>query len=319
MYKPITHNFRYHNGVPLPAAHRFRPMFDFGYVALDILYAYTEDSGTYTMVARNELGEVSTSVELNVQGQKSLYLDAQHPEGFDRIQELEQPKQFGLAEIADRGCDNPAKLLGELQNIELNENDDIHFDLKLTPVHDPTMVVEWFVNGHPLLTGSRVRTTYDFGFITLDIKGVIPEDSGEYVIRARNALGEDSKQCQVTIHGKDAVISGTQHEESVAKIQYLESLDKYGRPEVEEAGPTQGPSFVQGLPGDLGEIEEGAPLHLECKVEPVADNTLQVYWLRNGNPLPHGKENSGCERDTIFFGSTSPNDPGQRKDERQKL
>uniref|UniRef100_A0A914DC75 Ig-like domain-containing protein n=1 Tax=Acrobeloides nanus TaxID=290746 RepID=A0A914DC75_9BILA len=29
------------------------------------------------------------------------------------------------------------------------------------------------------------------------------------------------------------------------------------------------------------------PLHLECKVEPVADNTLQVYWLRNGNPLPH--------------------------------
>ena len=49
---------RIFNGAPLSAAHRFRPMFDFGYVALDLLYAYPEDSGVYELVARNELGEV---------------------------------------------------------------------------------------------------------------------------------------------------------------------------------------------------------------------------------------------------------------------
>lgn len=59
-----------HNGAPLPAAHRFRPMFDFGYVALDILYAYPQDSGTYTLIARNELGEVQGSVELQVTGKQ---------------------------------------------------------------------------------------------------------------------------------------------------------------------------------------------------------------------------------------------------------
>lgn len=67
---------RYHNGAPLPAAHRFRPMFDFGYVALDILYAYPEDSGVYELVARNELGEVRNSWNL-----ESLSAHARHLPG----------------------------------------------------------------------------------------------------------------------------------------------------------------------------------------------------------------------------------------------
>lgn len=49
-----------------------------------------------------------------------------------------------------------------------------------------------------------------------------------------------------------------------------------------------GPQFIEPLPGDIGEVEEGTPLHLECKVEPVGDNSLKIYWLHNGNPLPHG-------------------------------
>lgn len=72
---------RYHDGVPLPAAHRFKPMFDFGYVALDILYVYPEDSGTYTLVARNELGEIESSLDLIVHPHKTLYTEPQHPEG----------------------------------------------------------------------------------------------------------------------------------------------------------------------------------------------------------------------------------------------
>lgn len=57
-------------------------MFDFGYVALDILYAFPEDSGIYTLIARNELGEVQSNLELIVNSEKSLYLDAHHPEGW---------------------------------------------------------------------------------------------------------------------------------------------------------------------------------------------------------------------------------------------
>ena len=67
--------------MPLAAAHRFKPMFDFGYVALDILYVYPEDSGTYTLVAKNELGEVESNLELVVHPHKTLYTEPQHPEG----------------------------------------------------------------------------------------------------------------------------------------------------------------------------------------------------------------------------------------------
>lgn len=122
------------DGAPLSAAHRFRPMFDFGYIALDILYAYPEDSGTYTCIARNELGEAQTSVELVVLGQESLLLDAQHPEGLERIQELEQPKDFGLQEVPDRETEIPPAFIGELENFEVNLNTDILFDIKVTSI-----------------------------------------------------------------------------------------------------------------------------------------------------------------------------------------
>lgn len=70
---------------------------------------------------------------------------------------------------------------------------------KLEPVNDPTMKVEWYVDGRPLLASSRVRTQYEFGFLTVDIRGAIPEDSGIYAVRAINALGEGTKECRVTV------------------------------------------------------------------------------------------------------------------------
>ncbi|CAD6198030.1 unnamed protein product [Caenorhabditis auriculariae] len=278
----------YHNGAPLPAAHRFRPMFDFGYVALDILYAYPEDSGTYTLVARNEIGEAQSSVELAVNSEKVLYLEPHHPEGLERIKELEQDRRQGIAEVEDRVCDSAPKFLNDFNDLELNEHENIHLDLRVTPVNDPTMQIEWFVNGRPLTTGSRVKTLYEFGFVALDIKGAISEDSGTYSVRASNALGEAIRQCFIKVHPAGHILSETQHEESLGKINYLENLNKYGRAEIEERGPDMAPVFVVPLQNDVGEVEEGEPIHLECQVKPINDNTLKVTWLRNGAPIPHG-------------------------------
>ncbi|KHJ80883.1 immunoglobulin I-set domain protein, partial [Oesophagostomum dentatum] len=118
--------------------------------------------------------------------------------------------------------------------------------------------------------------------------GAIAEDSGTYILRVKNALGEATRQCNVTVNPAGQVIVDTQHEESLDKINYLESLDKYARREIEDRGPDMAPVFVVPLEADMGEVEEGEPIHLECQVKPTNDNTLKVTWLRNGAPIPHG-------------------------------
>lgn len=48
-------------------AHRFRTFYDFGFVSLDILSVYAEDSGQYTCVAENALGQAQTNTQFTCQ------------------------------------------------------------------------------------------------------------------------------------------------------------------------------------------------------------------------------------------------------------
>lgn len=48
--------------------HRFRTTHDFGYVALDVLYTYAEDSGNYLCKATNKVGEAVNSCNVKVAG-----------------------------------------------------------------------------------------------------------------------------------------------------------------------------------------------------------------------------------------------------------
>lgn len=57
----------YHNGQPIMPANRIQTYQDFGYVALDILGVRGEDAGTYTVVARNSLGEAQASASMLVE------------------------------------------------------------------------------------------------------------------------------------------------------------------------------------------------------------------------------------------------------------
>ena len=56
------------------AGHRFRPMYDFGFVALDILYTFPEDTGVYMCKATNKYGSDVNQVQLRCLGMFTLML-----------------------------------------------------------------------------------------------------------------------------------------------------------------------------------------------------------------------------------------------------
>lgn len=62
--------------------------------------------------------------------------------------------------------------------------------------------MKYWLENKRYVSGHRFKTTYDFGFVALDILYAYPEDSGTYMCKARNAVGEAVTTCSVTIDSK---------------------------------------------------------------------------------------------------------------------
>mgnify|MGYP001435172940 CR=1 FL=1 len=177
------------NGKPVPNGHRFRTTYDFGFVALDILYAYPEDSGTYTCVAKNVLGTTEAQCTLQVTGKSGLLLDTMDRDRLTQLRNLENKDRMRPDEV-DAPVTKPV-FTTPLNTVDgALEGGHVHLECRLEPVNDPNLIVEWFINGKAVKTGHRFRTTHDFGFVALDILGAYAEDSGTYMCKATNKLGE---------------------------------------------------------------------------------------------------------------------------------
>merc|ERR1712045_981438 len=138
----------YHNGKEVDFGHRFRMTFEFGYVALDILYTYPEDEGEYVCKAFNELGEDITRVELRCKEMPAIQLENQVPRGMKRYaQELFLTED----DVYDSEKRQPPRFVTQIQSItSLEEMQAAKFECQLAPVGDPNMKVKWFWNGKPL-------------------------------------------------------------------------------------------------------------------------------------------------------------------------
>lgn len=268
------------NGKPIRAGHRFRTTYDFGYVALDILTVYGEDTGTYMCKATNQLGEAMNTCNIRVLNRKSIILDTQHPDGLEKIQKLESrggPMRNEIAEVPI----TPPKFTTSLRGTtEVHEGQTAHFEAQVEPIHDSNLKIEFYHNGKPLPSASRFHTTCDFGYVSLDIQKAVAEDAGEYTVRAVNALGESRSSIGLRVIGHDSIITAPQHPEGLEKIRQLETGKPYSRPEVPEPVTRQRPVFTQPLQ-NIDWIAEGQTAHFECRLIPVGDNTLRVEWYRN--------------------------------------
>ena len=168
---------------------------------MDILYAYPEDNGTYACVATNSLGQAVTSCTLEVTAKSGLLLDTMDRDRLSHLRSLEN-RQRPLPEEGDTEITKPV-FVTPLNNAEgIPEQNHVHLECRLEPVNDPRLRVEWFVDGKAIKMGHRFRTTHDFGYVALDILYAYAEDSGTYMCRAVNQLGEAVNTCNVQIAGE---------------------------------------------------------------------------------------------------------------------
>lgn len=275
------------NGVPVKTGHRFRPAYDFDYVALDLLSVYPVDSGVYTCQARNQLGEAVTSCSVRVIAKKDLLLETQHPSGLEKIQYLEDSSRYKRTEFVDEQVTTRPKFITKPKNSEnMSEGSHAHFECKLEPVTDPNLKVEWFKNGRPVTVGHRFRPIHDFGYVALDIVDLIAEDSGTYTCRATNLVGSDETVCVLRCRASGQIITSSQNEQGLQQIQHLEDRSRYHRREDIDETTTQAPIFTTSLKNI--EIKEGQRAHFECRIIPVSDATMRVEWFHNGQPLKSG-------------------------------
>ena len=101
-----------------------------------------------------------------------------------------------------------------LKNItNATENSTIHLECRLEPLNDPNLRVEWFVNGKPIKSANRIRTTHDFGYVSLDILNAYTEDNGTYMCKASNQLGEAVNTCSVEVVSGQSLMLDSQHPE----------------------------------------------------------------------------------------------------------
>ena len=272
-----------HNGKPLPFGNRWRTSYDFGFAALDIIGAYAEDSGKYTIKATNILGSAESSVNIQISGGKGLLLDSDHVDALSKIRYLESKHQkTAEEEMAVREAPQFGR---PLKNVILDEGQPAHFETTLTPVNDGSMMVDWFFNGKAVAQGHRFRTTYDFGFVALDILYAYPEDSGTYTCVAKNVLGEISTQCSLEVRGKAGLLLDTMDKDRLGQLRNLEQRERIKPNEVE--APISKPNFTTPLNSVDGAVE-GAHIHLECRLEPVNDPNLTVEWFINSKPIKFG-------------------------------
>uniref|UniRef100_A0A8C3MGK8 Uncharacterized protein n=1 Tax=Geospiza parvula TaxID=87175 RepID=A0A8C3MGK8_GEOPR len=161
----------------------FQITFKAGLARLVIREAFAEDSGRFTCTATNKAGTVSTSCT-------ALPNMNKHKQNLTSL----RLKQFGPA----------------------------HFECRLTPIGDPTMVVEWLHDGKPLEAANRLRMINEFGYCSLDYGVAYSRDSGVITCRATNKYGTDHTSATLIVKDEKSLVEESQLPEGKRGLQRIE-------------------------------------------------------------------------------------------------
>lgn len=155
--------------VPIKTSNRITVDYDGRFSTLTIRKPTPQDQGTYVCVAKNELGEASTTTTVVIK------------------EKIVKPE-----------------VIGEFKQAEGVQGGDARFDLQLGGHPKPT--VEWFRNNVKITDGGKFKIIEKDGIFTLIISGLIPSDSGIYKCVASNEAGKRTLQSKLVVKEPEIAI-----------------------------------------------------------------------------------------------------------------
>jgi len=292
----------YHNDRPIQVGSRTHTLNDFGFVVLDIDWTFKRDSGVYRCVVTNRCGSVESKATLKCISNKDAEEHEPTPSTMCMVH-MEKTMQKYTTEmflteddVFDAELRQPPRFMSQIKNISgLKEMQRAKFECQLGPVGDPSMKIEWFYNGEPLIAKTQFTPIYDFGYIALNFGWVYKQDTGEYTCRATNTAGTDETKATLVCTGKSGINYESQLPAgmtTIAQIQDLESRVERvitDEPEV----PRMKPVFM--TKPEAVTVTEGAQARFCCRVS--GHPKPRVMWLINGQTVINGSR-----RKLIFDG-----------------
>ncbi|XP_076384943.1 uncharacterized protein LOC117223969 isoform X3 [Megalopta genalis] len=238
----------YHDDQPVKESADFQLLFQGDKCSLVIHEAFLDDAGVYKVVAINSGGEASSQCTLTV-------TPVSVPDETEKVQpEAEETLAAG----------SPPKFVKLPTDSLVAEGENAIFDCAV--IGEPKPELKWFSDSGEITGNDRILIEQkEDGTGVLRLLSVIPEDRGNYIVKA------------VNVHGKA---------KAFARL-VVRSLGDFRRKEefVQMEEKLIAPTFKERFEDRI--VPEGVSTKFECIV--VGKPSPKIQWLFNDRPV-HGKD-----------------------------
>uniref|UniRef100_A0A3Q3JVX4 Ig-like domain-containing protein n=1 Tax=Monopterus albus TaxID=43700 RepID=A0A3Q3JVX4_MONAL len=205
------------------------------------------DSAWYTATAINKAGRDTTRCRVNVEvdsvepePERKLII----PKGTYKAKEIAGPEleplhqrygqeQWEEGDLYDKEKQQKPVFKKKLTSIRMKRFGPAHFECRLTPIGDPTMVVEWLHDSKPLEAANRLRMVSEFGFCSLDYEVAYARDSGIITCRAVNKFGIDQTSATLIVKDEKGLVEESQLPEGRKGAHRIDEIERVAH----EGGP----------------------------------------------------------------------------------
>nr|XP_046259560.1 titin-like isoform X2 [Scatophagus argus] len=276
-----------------------------GEAKFQIPLAAGSDSAWYTATAINKAGRDTTRCRVNVEvdyaepePERKLII----PKGTYKAKEITPPEveplhlrygqeQWEEGDLYDKEKQQKPQFKKKLTSVRMKRFGPVHFECRLTPIGDPTIVVEWLHDGKPLEAANRLHMINEFGYCSLDYEVAYARDSGVITCRATNKYGVDQTSATLVVKDEKGLVEETQLPEGrkgAHRIDEMERLAHEGGPygvTAEEETEKMKPEIVL-LPEPV-RVVEGDTARFRCRV--TGYPAPKVNWYLNGQLIRKSK------------------------------